>query len=183
MNYIKELIELQDKQCDLIEQAEKEGYSFINGRLTKDEYIPVIEIYARAETDYESSGCYYILKKVIPLTEERLVEIKSLEITKENIVEEFVYGQLANIDDKDLRDFYEILEVGRELEVEDIKYFVGKDCLDEEYSLEDNQKLYLEFFFGKDNLDGYISVFDMPIEDFNKHDAVNLFLRKYLTMN
>ena len=123
------------------------------------------------------------LKKVIPLTEEQLFEIKSLEITKENIVEEFVYGQLANIDDKDLRDFYEILEVGRELEVEDIKYFVGKDYLDEEYSLEDNQKLYLEFFFGKDNLDGYISVFDMSIEDFNKQDTVNLFLRKYLTMN
>ena len=183
MNYIKELTELQDKQCDLIEQAEKEGYTFINGRLTKDEYIPVIEIYARAETEYESSGCYYILKKVIPLTEEQLFEIKSLEITKENIVEEFVYGQLANIDDKDLRYFYEILEVGRELEVEDIKDFVGKDCLDEEYSLEDNQKLYLEFFFGKDNLDGYISVFDMPISDFNKHDTVNLFLRKYLTVN
>ena len=181
MNYNEELLKLKDKESKLIKKAEKEGYKLINGTLTKDTYVPVVEVYTRAETEYEAYGGFYVFKKVIPITFEQLDKIKELKQTKENLANNFIYdGVLSEIEE--LNGLYEILDWGN-FETESIGRIV--DDFEEEYCLNDGQNLYLEFFFKSDNMDGYISVYDMPIEDLDGviQENTELYFNKYLTYN
>lgn len=182
-NYNEQLQKFKEKENILIEKAKKEGYRLCNGKLTKDKFIPVIEIYARGETDYESYGVFYMFRKIIPLTEEQLDMIKSVEQTKQNLVHDIVYGNILDkVEGLDL--FYEILDCGGELEEENIDRIVQKEDLEEEYYLKDGQKLYLEFFFDNEhNIDGYISIYDMLLEDVDKQEDINIYFKKYLTYN
>lgn len=184
MDYVQELKKLEEKKQEIIKLAEKEGYKYINNELINKTYVPVIEIYARGETQYESSGYYHIFKKIMVLTSNQLKEIKELNLSKENLVEFLENGFIADI--KELDDLYEILSLCNSgfLEEDEIEYIVEKDYLKDRYYLNSGQKLYLEFFFSSEkHVDGYISVYDMPVNDFEKQDNINLSYRKYLRDN
>jgi len=183
MDFNKELQILKQKEQELINKAKAKGYKFINNQFTKDEFIPVIEIYAYGETTYESYGNFMIFKKTIPLTKEQLLEIKGIQQTKENIINDFMYndGFLTKLDGLD--SFYDISEWHGMLDSENIDGIV--EDLEEEYSmLEDGCNLYLEFFFEiEEGLRGYISVYDMPLDKLGQQDNIDLTLHKYLTQN
>jgi len=111
MDYIKELENIESKKQEIINKAKQEGYIFVNNLLIKsNEYIPVIEVYVRGETLYESAGRYFIFKNTIPLTREqvdKIIEYK--EFNAENIIE-IMYDSFVN-ELKDLDGFYEILDI------------------------------------------------------------------------
>ncbi|HDK7361346.1 TPA: hypothetical protein PTW12_002696 [Clostridium botulinum] len=173
---------MKEKEKNIIKKAEKEGYRLVNDNLTKEIFQPVIEVYARSHTDYEAYGSFYMLKKVIPISKEILKKVKQLELTKENLIDNFAYNDGIAEEIKGLDYFYEILEVG-DIEPESITSIVEKEQLEEQYGLEDGQNLYLEFFFNTDNMDGYISIYDMPVKDLNEQKEINIFFNKYLTYN
>lgn len=183
MDYNKELQLIEQKKQEIIESAKVKGYKLINNQLTKEEFIPVIEIYAYGETTYESYGTFMVFKKTIPLTKEQLLEIKSVQQTKKNIIEDFIYddGILTKIDGLD--SFYDMSEWHGLLDPKNIERIV--EDLEEEYPmLEDGCNLYLEFFFElEEGLRGYISVYDMPVDKLEKQDNIDLTLNKYLTWN
>ena len=183
MDYNKELQRIKQKEQEIINDAKAMGYSRINGQFIKDKIIPVIEIYAYGETTYESYGTFMVFKKTIPLTKEQLLEIKSIQQTKEDIVNDFIYddGVLTKIEGLD--NFYDILEWHGQLDPENIERIV--EDLEEEYPmLQDGCNLYLEFFFELgEGLRGYISVYDMPSDELEKQDSIDLTLNKHLTSN
>jgi hypothetical protein len=184
MDFNKELQLLKQKEKELIDNAESKGYKFINNQFTKEEFIPVIEIYAYGESTYESYGRFMILKKTIPLTKEQLDRIKSVQQTKENLIDNFIYnsGLLAELDNTGTDTFYEILSWVGELETENIERIVENP--EDEYQLQNGQNLYLEFFFESEvGMRGYISVYDLPSDKLEKQDNVDLTLKKYLTWN
>jgi len=182
MDYNKELQLLQQKEQNLIKDAESKGYKLINNQFTKEEYIPVMEIYAYGESTYESYGRFMIFKKTIPLNQEQITKIKYMQQIKENLIDELIYndGILAEIEGMD--NFYEILSWSGELDPRHIERIV--DNLEEEYhSLQKGQNLYLEFFFESEGMRGYISVYDILSDDLEKQDDIDLTLDKYLTWN
>ena len=183
MHYNKELQRIKQKEQELINDAKVMGYSRINGQFIKDKIIPVIEIYVYGETTHESYGAFMIFKKTIPLTKEQLTEIKGIQQTKEDIINDFIYddGILTKL--KGLDNFYDILEWHGQLDPENIERIV--DDLEDEYPmLQDGCNLYLEFFFELgEGLRGYISVYDMPSDELAKQDNIDLTLNKYLTSN
>jgi hypothetical protein len=181
MDYNLELTKLKYEEKKLIQQAVKDGFKLVNGELIKKEYIPVIEVYARANTNYEAYGSFYFLKKIIPITNEQLNEIKKLKQDEDTLANNFVFnGTLSKI--ANLDSLYEILDWGNFNE-KSITNIV--EDLEEEYVLVDGQKLYLEFFFGSENMEGYISVFDMKSDSFENLQQENIeqYFHKYLTYN
>jgi len=182
MDYNKELQMLKQKEEELINKAKSKGYKLINNQFTKDEFIPVMEIYAYGESTYESYGRFMIFKKTIPLNEEQITKIKYMQHTKEIIIEELIYddGILTQIDGMD--NFYEILSWSGELDARHIERIVN-NLEDEYHSLQNGQSLYLEFFFESEGMRGYISVYDMSPNDLEKQDNIDLTLDKCLTWN
>lgn len=182
MDYNEKLLKLKKIEKQIIEKAQEDGYRLINNQLIKDKYIPVIEVYVRVETEYEKYGSFAVFKKTVPITKEQVEKIKKIKQNEESIVDEFVYdgGILTKI--KEFDRLYELLFVGR-FNKKSICKIV--DDLEEEYSLNDGQNLYLEFFFESNNMNGYISIYDMPVyvvEEIKNND-IDLFFNKYLTDN
>ena len=186
MDYIKEIEKIESEKQEIINKAKQEGYIFVNNLLIKsNEYMPVIEVYVRGETLYESAGRYFVFKNTIPLTREQVNEIiKYKEFNVENIIE-IMYNSFVN-ELKDLDGFYEILDMYSHLEEEHINYITKKEDLKERYHLDKNQNLYMEFYFqdSYNNMNGFVSIFDMRVEDLeDETKESDIFLVKYLKDN
>ena len=66
------------------------------------------------------------------------------------------------------------------------KLYSKKEDLEERYYLDENQNLYMEFYFqdSNNNMNGFVSIFDMRVEDLeDETKESDIFLVKYLKDN
>lgn len=185
INYIQELNELELKKSEIIEQAKKEGYKYIDGQLIKNDYTPVIEAYVRGETQYESYGSFYLFKKTILIKPEYLEIINDSKFDIESILEILYEGFFVEL--KELDKFFEIIDMCSHmggLYKDDEFNIIEKDELKNRYYLNKDQKLYYEFFFSSGKgVNGYISIYDIPTKDLEKQDTIDITYKKYLKDN
>lgn len=189
MDYNQKLNELCLSIQQLKNKAMLEGYQFINGKFVKDELIPAIEIYARGKTSHESYGQFAMIHKIIPITQKQLKEIQELKHNAQNIINNFVYNQGILTRLKNINTLYDIFHLTSTHQLNESHITRIVEDVDEEYSCNHpDNKLYLEFFFSDENIDGYISVYDINPNSIhndydNNHDDVDVRFEKYLTHN
>ena len=186
MDYNKELEKLNNNIRELIENAKKEGYKYVNGELIKDKYTPVIEFYGRYETIYESSGYYTICRKIIPITEEIFNKFKKLDYkNKELIVNELTQTDEMQEILKNEDTLFEIIEPLDYLNEAKLD-IINSETMDEFYYIgEENCALEINFSdrYGNGNINGYFSIFKMNNDDIEKYNEIDVNFSKVLISN
>ena len=183
MDYNKELEKLNNNIRELIDNAKKEGYKYVNGELIKNKYTPVIEFYGRYETIYESSGYYTICRKIIPITEEIFNKFKKLDYkNKELIINELTQTYEIFKNEDTLFEIIKSLDYLNEVKLDIINsetmnefYYIGKENCALEINFSDK--------YGNGNINGYFSIFKMKNDDIEKYNEIDVNFKKVLTSN
>lgn len=178
-----------DELQALIEKASKDGYEFFNGKFEKsEEKFPVMEMYLVDNSVYESTGYYHIFKKTYKIENEDFEKIKEFadnndgksflcNCSEENSMCEIIKEIIYKYDDVSNTDFLNT-NIGGYISVNYTEYYRysedGDDCVD--------------LWLTKKNDDcdfprGFISFYEMTIEDFKQSDNVDLHLEKFMRDN
>lgn len=176
MDYNKKIKELEQQKENLIKDAIGKGYILLdNGNLTKQDMIPVIEIFSQARTDCESYGHFFFIRKLIPLTNDEYFKFLFLK-DDEDYVGMYKLMKVFEDDEKikALSLFFESVEDIGDEDIEERK---------EDYYNRDN--FILEYAFDKYNIHGYVSLFNMDVKQYNleKENQYDIYFKKIIKHN
>ena len=184
MDYNKELEKLNNNIRAIIR---KDGYKYVNGKLIKDKYIPVIEFYGRYETIYEGNECHYIFcRKIIPITEKIFNKFKKLDYKNK----ELILNELTQTDEMQeiLKNEDTLFEIIKSLDYlnETKLYIINSETMSEFYYIgEENCALEINFSdkYDNGNINGYFSIFKMKNDDIEKYNEIDVNFSKVLIIN
>ena len=183
MDYDKELEKLHNNIREIIR---KDGYKYVNGKLIKDKYIPVIEFYGRYENIYESSGYYTICRKIIPITEKIFNKFKKLDYKNK----ELIVNELTQTDEmrEILKNEDTLFKIIKPLDyLNEAKLdIINSETMSEFYYIgEENCALEINFSdkYGNGNINGYFSIFKMKNGDIEKYNEIDVNFSKVLIIN
>ena len=183
----REIMEKADSlREDLEVLAESQGYEFDKEKrcLTKNkDEVYVMDIYIRNESAYEEFGYFSVYAGLIQMSEDYFNDIKN-KFTKNKEDWEDILQSDYFFEDKNFENFRKGMF--------SLDY-ISKDMINTIWLAEDNvintsREGFIEFFgemyFGDDFTDGYISIFKMNKEIFEKNKHEEFFRNaKYLKDN
>lgn len=171
----------------IIQMAKRDGYCFINEKFEKENNkFPVMEILLIDNSVNEDTGYWYIFKKTYKIEYGEFEEIKTFAnkndsksfrccCSESNDIEDIIENIVFKYDESDIN--FLNANTGGYINVSYTKY--------SKYSEDDE---CVDFWFTKSNEDddfprGFISFYEMEVNDFEKSDNVNIHLEKFMKYN
>lgn len=180
-----------DELQSLIRRATRDGYEFSDGRFKKIklEKFPVMEMFLVNNSTYEHTGYYDIFKKTVKISDEDFDKV--LEYAKENnykkihcnfnTEDEFVEKIISDIILKYDESNIEYVEVN-------VGGYITVEYRDDYYVYPEGEVKCVDLWFTKSEEDydfprGFISFYEITMNDFEQSDNVELHLKKFMRDN
>ena len=179
------------KLQELISEAQKDGYDFIDGDSAKfkrkEEWLYVMEVFIFSKTCYEDSGNYHIFKDIYEIPQNIFLRMKDSSSRLWRKEEKGLHGEifqlfvdriLREISDFSIYDFYwygdERTTSFHHIQYE--RYSDCDDCYEVHFTKNGEESTYP---------DGYISFYKMKRDDYiaEKEKSVNMILEKFMRPN
>lgn len=177
------------KLQELISEAQKDGYDFIDGDSAKfkrkEEWLYVMEVFIFSKTCYEDSGEYHVFKDIYEIPKDIFLRMEDSSPRlwgKEEkglcgeIFELFVRRILREIPGFTVYDWYGNEGVTSFHHIQYEKYSDCDDCYEVYFTKNGKESTYP---------DGYISFYKMERNDYiaEKEKSINITLEKFMRLN